>query len=1040
MNAWRILTRLIGNLFYILEVPVRYIFGRDIFISYSRADAGKYAPHLALALQAKRPKLSFYLDKWIAPPDNTLPGSLKRHLRWSSILVLICTENAVKSGFVRDEIRSFARYRRKIVPINVNGSFYGFQDDQDIWTRISGASPEDEDPSAISAGRASEAVVERILESVKFTIQDKRLRRAVWGTLAFVLLSIATAVIVSWDRIKKADAKTAVAQTEQKTAEIARNDAIKKQFEAETATITADLKTKQAQIQQLIAEGNAAEADKARGKAEQLTLEARDLEQRARQNAAEQERIANSRRLAGLADRNLVEKPDFSFLLSAASYNSPEVQPTFEARRSLLTVLNSYENLDFMLRHPQSYITGFAITPDSRTIITSSADGKIIFWDIAARKPRTVHEVSSVMTRLAITPNGQTLVTSYEGKLVLWDVKTETRRGVVDPPIGTSDGYYYLAVHPDNKTLVSNGKRGELVFWDIGDVDHPRELRRIKYGNGTPGEDLAVLCVTFSGDGRTLLAGGGSTAGRAIIGRWDVTDLSNPVPLNDEKLKLSEREISNLVYSPNSKYFVSIDNSANVLLWDAVSLEHIPFPVTKSISYYEPAFNASGSELVLGSWNDGGLSVYNVDAVWKKSSTAERIGGYKRGVTRAAFSHDGEFVISGNADGTLGFWRTSGHSTLIDEVSGSDEQVTATAFTTDGRWLASGDASGAINLTEMTAPFQTKELRKVHDAAVLSIDFDTLHGTMVSGGDDGKLVLWTYEAATGWTPVDFPVGDVPHVPSNLHRSLGFDTTNPARMVSLVHFIHEGKTLVTIGPGPFVNFWDVKTRLLSRPPIPLPEINTKVSNLSASRGAITPDGSIVALGYSDNTVRILDMRKQAATWQTLNGHKSEVKNVAFNHSGRSLVSTDDDGVVIIWKLEPTPQECRRFQPALDYPEADEVSEIEGVAFGQEDKTLAFGSEGLITLWDVATASTIGSLQLGDDSEGHTFVFSPAGERIAVGGEKSVKLLKVDAKSWADLALAVANRDVSAQERQFFDTSLKSECPANVQQATASVRQK
>src|SRR5690349_20257643 len=62
----------------VIDWPLRFIFGRDIFISYSRRDAGRYAPSLALALQSKRPKLSFYLDKWIAPPSGKLPRSLKR--------------------------------------------------------------------------------------------------------------------------------------------------------------------------------------------------------------------------------------------------------------------------------------------------------------------------------------------------------------------------------------------------------------------------------------------------------------------------------------------------------------------------------------------------------------------------------------------------------------------------------------------------------------------------------------------------------------------------------------------------------------------------------------------------------------------------------------------------------------------------------------------------------------------------------------------------------------------------------------------------
>jgi len=58
MNATANLQRLLERLFLVLEMPIRYIFGRDIFISYSRADSGKYAPNLALALQANSPSIS----------------------------------------------------------------------------------------------------------------------------------------------------------------------------------------------------------------------------------------------------------------------------------------------------------------------------------------------------------------------------------------------------------------------------------------------------------------------------------------------------------------------------------------------------------------------------------------------------------------------------------------------------------------------------------------------------------------------------------------------------------------------------------------------------------------------------------------------------------------------------------------------------------------------------------------------------------------------------------------------------------------------
>lgn len=194
------------------DLPFRYLFGRDIFISYSRSDASKYAPNLALALQAKRPKLSFYLDRWLAPPSGKLPKSLKRHLRWSSILVVVCTENSIRSQFVRDEISSFSKLGRTVIPIDVDGAFDKAKREQGPWSEISGASSEEESLAAVGSGHPSENVVERILKSVEFTGQERRLRRAVWSTLAFVALSIGGAFLFSFFTVRDAEAKARLAE------------------------------------------------------------------------------------------------------------------------------------------------------------------------------------------------------------------------------------------------------------------------------------------------------------------------------------------------------------------------------------------------------------------------------------------------------------------------------------------------------------------------------------------------------------------------------------------------------------------------------------------------------------------------------------------------------------------------------------------------------------------------------------------------------------------------------------------------------------
>jgi WD40 repeat protein len=190
---------------------MRFVFGRDMFISYSRRDSSKYAPALVLALQAKQPRLSFYLDRWIAPSSSVLPRSLQRHLRWSSLMIVVCTENAVSpSSFVRQELREFSDLDRKIIPVDT-GSFGLLRSDEELWEQIGGEDPEPESGDAVANGQPSEHVVSRILNAVQFTTQQQRLQRGVWATLVLIAVAIGGSSAYSVRTVHSAQARVAAA-------------------------------------------------------------------------------------------------------------------------------------------------------------------------------------------------------------------------------------------------------------------------------------------------------------------------------------------------------------------------------------------------------------------------------------------------------------------------------------------------------------------------------------------------------------------------------------------------------------------------------------------------------------------------------------------------------------------------------------------------------------------------------------------------------------------------------------------------------------
>ena len=68
-------------------------------------------------------------------------------------------------------------------------------------------------------------------------------------------------------------------------------------------------------------------------------------------------------------------------------------------------------------------------------------------------------------------------------------------------------------------------------------------------------------------------------------------------------------------------------------------------------------------------------------------------------------------------------------------------------------------------------------------------------------------------------------------------------------------------------------------------------------------AFSPDGSTLASGSEDNTVRLWDV-ETGEHIRTLTGHTGVVWSVAFSPDGRTLASGSEDCTVLLWGLEPT----------------------------------------------------------------------------------------------------------------------------------------
>ncbi|MFD7667999.1 TIR domain-containing protein [Streptomyces sp. NPDC059788] len=160
-------------------------------------------------------------------------------------------------------------------------------------------------------------------------------------------------------------------------------------------------------------------------------------------------------------------------------------------------------------------------------------------------------------------------------------------------------------------------------------------------------------------------------------------------------------------------------------------------------------------------------------------------------------------------------------------------------------------------------------------------------------------------------------------------------------------------------------------------------------------AFSPDGSTLATGSWDRTVRLWDTATGTQRGKALRGHTEAVLSVAFSPDGKRLATSGLDGAVRLWDTGTQ----RPVGPPLRTGQGD----VTGVAFSPDGKRLATsGLNGTVRLWDVGTWSPYG-----DPLEGHEDVvtgvaFSPDGKWLAsTSWDETVRLWPLEPGTGADV---------------------------------------
>lgn len=282
---------------------------------------------------------------------------------------------------------------------------------------------------------------------------------------------------------------------------------------------------------------------------------------------------------------------------------------------------------------------------------------------------------------------------------------------------------------------------------------------------------------------------------------------------------------------------------------------------------------------------------------------------------------------------------------------------------------------------------QVVQINRMDGISVLQMDWIEDNNWLVNSGTNTVSFIDAKQAQVaqkvgldGGIPLSMAIADQ-HVYILLNDSIKVIDIETFKVVKTISPISGGAISIAASPDGSLLALGIsnnKTQLIN------PEDGSVVRNLKSNYGgwsvAFSPDSQYIISGTSQG---ILKWKTASGIWQITNGGQDKtIKSLAFSHDGKTIAG-GGDGFIYFWNVEDG--------ELTHTVEEDQYGVVSSLDFSPDDSMLVSGSaDGTVRIWEAGSATLLKEL-LGHSSPIFGISFSPDGENIASGANEGTIIL-------------------------------------------------